>query len=402
MNSTSKSKNGRKRKKSKTQNTSEEKPGKLNCTQGKNVNNNNNMACINEQNYTMNTVNPIAQNFGSPVLNTGYYQHQQYQTNPSFNQTPPTMSQLAPGLFSVPVTPQVQTPQPIYNSTMNQPADTMKIDNLTQKVDQMFKKLSLLDSLSDKITNFQSTMNTLVSNVEEVTKRVTEVEKSLDFINEKYEMGRQENGEIKTDMAEIKAKNFEINDNMERLTSELYDLRERHIDLQTRSMRENLIFSGIPETTENETSEETGEKVKTFMKNDLKLGEPVDFVRAHRFGKKDKGPRPIVCRFKTFNDRETVRKSANNLKGTKYGLSEQFPKEINDRRRELWPYYKEAKGQERKAYFRRDRLFIDGREFRKSRAEIEMDRARFERQGARPKQFTRRDPPPTSDDEMYY
>ena len=44
---------------------------------------------------------------------------------------------------------------------------------------------------------------------------------------------------------------------------------------------------------------------------------------------------PIVCRFKNFKDREVVRKAARELKGTRYGVSEQFPKEINDRRKLL-------------------------------------------------------------------
>jgi len=69
--------------------------------------------------------------------------------------------------------------------------------------------------------------------------------------------------------------------------------------------------------------------------------------------------KPIVCRFKNFKDREVVRKAARELKGTRYGVSEQFPKEINDRRKLLWPYFQEARRQNKKTYFKRDRLYID-------------------------------------------
>ena len=58
--------------------------------------------------------------------------------------------------------------------------------------------------------------------------------------------------------------------------------------------------------------------------------------------------RPIVCRFKNFKDRELVRSFARNLKDTKFGVNEQFPKEVNDRRKLLWPYYKEAKNKDRR------------------------------------------------------
>ncbi|CAC5358810.1 unnamed protein product [Mytilus coruscus] len=283
---------------------------------------------------------------------------------------------------------------------MNQPIDSMEIDNLMNKVDEMCKKLSLLDFLSEKINKFQSTVSTLVSNVENVTKRVGEMEHSLEFLGAKYEAGRKEDADMKTDISDIRSYNKEIGGNVKRLTTDFKnDLRERHLDLQTRSMRENLIFSGIQESSDNEENEETGEILKQFMTKELKLSNPIEFVRAHRFGRADKKPRPIVCRFKTFNDRELVRKNANVLKGTNYGISEQFPIEVNDRRKVLWPYFKEAKEQHKKAHFKRDRLYIDGKEFiphDRNKHNMETDNnpanTRYERQGARPKYFPRRGP----------
>lgn len=70
--------------------------------------------------------------------------------------------------------------------------------------------------------------------------------------------------------------------------------------------------------------------------------------------------KPIVCRFKNFKDREVVRKAAQELKGTRYGVSEQFPKEINDRRGLV---FKKLDAKTTKAYFKRDRLYIEGNEF---------------------------------------
>ncbi|CAG2247197.1 unnamed protein product [Mytilus edulis] len=246
---------------------------------------------------------------------------------------------------------------------MNQASETNKIDNLIQKVDQMFQKMSVLDSLSDKMSKFHSTLNTLVSNVDNVTKRVVEIEQSLEFLNTKYETSKQEHDTVKKDIKEIKQCYTDVSSNITHFCTDLEDLKERHIDLQTRSMRENLVFSGIPQTNPEEESEETEQILINFMKTSLKIESPVEFQRAHRFGKSDKNMRPIVCRFKTFKDREIVRKSAKELKGTKYGISEQYPKEINDRRKVLWPYFKEAKHQRKKAYLKRDKLFIDGTEF---------------------------------------
>jgi hypothetical protein len=83
------------------------------------------------------------------------------------------------------------------------------------------------------------------------------------------------------------------------------------------------------------------------MTEKMKMNPAMIFHRAHCFGSKSKiatrdgtvyETKPIVCRFKNFKDREVARKAARELKRTRYGVSEQFPKEINDRRKLPWPY----------------------------------------------------------------
>ncbi|CAC5412234.1 unnamed protein product [Mytilus coruscus] len=135
----------------------------------------------------------------------------------------------------------------------------------------------------------------------------------------------------------------------------------------------------------------------------MKMDSVVEFLRAHRFGKesfvKDSQnrnvytTRPIVCRFKSFKDRELVRYAASALKGTRFGVNEQYPKEINDRRKLLWSYFKEAKSQKQKVHLKKDRLFIDGAEFippdRNDEARMETnERQLYIGRGARPKTTT--------------
>ena len=164
------------------------------------------------------------------------------------------------------------------------------------------------------------------------------------------------------------------------------------------------MFSGIPHKDE-ETIEETENIIKNFMYTELKMETTVDFHRAHRFGKetefRDKKDgrliktRPIVCRFKNFKDREIVRSSAKELKGTHYGIQEQFPKEINDKRKMLWPYFKQAREDKKKAYLKRDKLFIDGNEFilpDDDEMETNDGKKNDETQGTRPKTTPHREP----------
>ncbi|CAG2244404.1 unnamed protein product [Mytilus edulis] len=51
--------------------------------------------------------------------------------------------------------------------------------------------------------------------------------------------------------------------------------------------------------------------------------------------------------------------NAYRLRNTRYGIKQQFPKEIEDRRRKLYPIMKEAKRNRKIATLVRDRLFID-------------------------------------------
>lgn len=77
--------------------------------------------------------------------------------------------------------------------------------------------------------------------------------------------------------------------------------------------------------------------------------EDVSIERAHRIGKRESGKiRPIVVKFTRFPQRELVRKSAFKLKNTDLSISEQFPREIQDRRKQLLPVLKQAKANNRK------------------------------------------------------
>lgn len=79
---------------------------------------------------------------------------------------------------------------------------------------------------------------------------------------------------------QIMNKNSEIIDTVRTLNGELKELKERHKDLQ-RSMRDNLIFDGIQEQTE----EDTEEVLKTFIQKEMNVSDELPFHRVHRMGK---------------------------------------------------------------------------------------------------------------------
>lgn len=72
-------------------------------------------------------------------------------------------------------------------------------------------------------------------------------------------------------------------------------------------------------------------------------------------------PSRIVCKFNQFQDRESVRKASFNLKNTPQYISEQFPMEVNEIRRKLYPKLKEARRDNKRAWISYDSLYVDGK-----------------------------------------
>ena len=121
---------------------------------------------------------------------------------------------------------------------------------------------------------------------------------------------------------------------------------------ESRLMRDNLIFSNIPEEGINEDPEK---QVRELISKTLLIKDEVPFERAHRMGRftQDR-TRPIVVIFSRFKDKMNVLRNAFKLKGSKVGINEQFPAEINERRKLLLPILKPEKSKGNPA-----RLVID-------------------------------------------
>ena len=133
-------------------------------------------------------------------------------------------------------------------------------------------------------------------------------------------------------------------------------LREDVLDLKCRSMKNNLIFTGLYRIRD----EDTEELLRSFLYKELGIQYDIQFGNVHRFKTRGDNRRaPIVARFIYRRDFEYVLSIAHRLKGKPYGIREQFPAEIEQRRKKLYPVMKEARQQKRQVTLVRDRLYID-------------------------------------------
>ena len=124
------------------------------------------------------------------------------------------------------------------------------------------------------------------------------------------------------------------------------ELKAQVMDVQCRSMRDNLIFYRISEER-GETDDDCVRKILQFCEERLEIENTkrdIKLHRAPRMGRYSPSKvRPIVAKFAYYPDRELVRKSAGKLKDTDFGISQQFPKDIMDTRKKLVPIMKEAR-----------------------------------------------------------
>ena len=98
------------------------------------------------------------------------------------------------------------------------------------------------------------------------------------------------------------------------------NLKEGLLDVQCRSMKNNLIFTGL--------SEQEGENceglLRDFLYYEMNTDKDIQFGNIHRFGKRpqtrDDPHRPIVARFLNYKDLELVKNSGRLLKGTHFGV----------------------------------------------------------------------------------
>ena len=119
-------------------------------------------------------------------------------------------------------------------------------------------------------------------------------------------------------------------------------------NIETYSRRDNLIFHGITEPT-NESGISCAKSVRKFMVDNLQISEnaaaAVQFVRCHRINDSYRAStcKPVIVRFKNFSDRKLIWSKKSVITNRNCNLSEDFPREIAYKRRKLFPVFSKAR-----------------------------------------------------------
>ncbi|CAG2236184.1 unnamed protein product [Mytilus edulis] len=212
-------------------------------------------------------------------------------------------------------------------------------------------------NMEEDIVELLTKIDHRLSIIEGRTDKIESIDRKLS------ELTKKDAGEFKKELTEAKTDINEMKDACNAANKvNASDLQEKIIEcLQCRSMQNNLVFSGIEEKPE----EDTKIVIQNFISNELSIKKDIQFGNIHRFGREDKNkgkPMLIVAKFVYFADLRKVLEAGPKLKQKpQFGMNLQFPIEIEERRRKLYPVMKEAKRNGKRVSLIRDKLIIEGK-----------------------------------------
>lgn len=224
------------------------------------------------------------------------------------------------------------------------------------------QKVSQVNNMKQNITQVQLQVSDMDVAVKNFHTKVTAYDSSIEHFNDLCDGIIQQNAEKSRYIDDLNDRLTKLETEQTEIREKQHNIEEKVTDLQWRSMRENLLFTGINEL--DAINEDTEYILRNFLQTEMNINYDIPFDRIHRLGKFDPTkayPRPIIAKFEKFTDRERVRLAAPKaLNGTPYGVREQFPIEIESKRRELYPIMKQYKqDKQNKVVLVRDKLYVN-------------------------------------------
>ena len=217
------------------------------------------------------------------------------------------------------------------------------MDKKLGKLDAIEKQIS---SLSRKVSSMDSRLLSLEKSQIESKQKIDQLENSSLFVSQGVDDIHSKQSKLNDEIKADRDKSTSLSKEYEKLKT----VKEDILDLQARSMRDNLLFMGFPEcdSFEDRKNENCVKMVHDFCRDRLKISDAHDSVkieRAHRLGRYTRNKsRPIIVKFNHFPDKMLIKSRAfEELKGTSFRVAEEYPKVIQDRRKVLGETMKRAR-----------------------------------------------------------
>lgn len=221
-----------------------------------------------------------------------------------------------------------------------------------------------------KLDDIQESLDKVLALLPEIQKlqtRVAELENEKNALKESLEFSQAEITQLKNDTVANAMKLAAANEKLEKVD----ELERRLIKQECYNRRNNIKFFGVKDD-KLETPRDTEQVLRQFLRKEMKIPndvlEDIEFERVHRIPTRPKEaqentkqqPRPIIAKASFYQDKEFIKRRIKFLpKGRKYGVADDFPKEVDDIRKALQPVLKQAKEEKKTAFFNVEKLIIE-------------------------------------------
>ena len=288
---------------------------------------------------------------------------------------------------------------------------------------------SRFDYIVEKLAKIESNQNTFLVRLGDIENKltqtnikVTEIENSQSHLSHQFDDINSSTKMHKTDIQKLQGDVKNLTDENQSLKEANRKIKDDVIDLKCRSMRDNLLFFGIPESVSQpvdagalgatggpddviggamgghapmeglssadktddstpatpasfakvvETGEDCAKKVFEFCEHVLHIENPrskIQIDRAHRIGARSVGKtRPIVAKFVRSEHKALIKSALSNVNlnnppyNGAFKVNDQFPPEVIARRKELIPKLISERKNGNKATLVRDKLYVNNK-----------------------------------------
>ena len=219
-----------------------------------------------------------------------------------------------------------------------------------------------------KLKDIQSKLDKLLSvlpEIQDLKIQVAKLEKEKEELKESLESTQAEVEGLK-EQASVTAATLKITTGK---IAKLEELERRVVKQECFNRRNNIKFFGISDN-EQESPEDTEAVLRNFLHKEMKFSkkhlDEIEFERVHRIPtrareeKINRHPRPIIAKVSFFKDKQQIKSHIKHLpRGKSFGVADDFPKEVDEIRKELYPVLKQAKRDHKTAFFNVEKLIID-------------------------------------------
>ena len=156
-----------------------------------------------------------------------------------------------------------------------------QLQKQNERITQVEQKVEQINEIKQKFTRVEAQVYDLDSKIVNKS-NISECNDSIELFNEKIDDIVSENKSTNSAIDELSQRVANLELEHETMKSNQLSVEGTVLDLQCRSMRENLLFTGIPEAESeypDEPTEDSGDVLQSFLRHNMHIGDEIELDR---------------------------------------------------------------------------------------------------------------------------